>query len=92
MTPNDFDLLPPRELTPQPYSKGTPTRVGGLNTEDLGKELFTFIERAYPKPPEEAPKKLVDEGFVKASNSKEHHSNSPALAKVIGWEVDSHGS
>ena len=24
--------------------KGTPTRVGGLNTEELGKELFTFIE------------------------------------------------
>lgn len=88
---------------------GTPSRVGGLDTADVGRELLVFYDRAFPadstsastadenteenadaKHTEEASvsssaplQRLADDGFVKPKGSKEHHSNSPQLAKVL---------
>jgi len=62
--------------------KGTPSRVGGLDTGDLGKELLALHARAFG---DEAPSpmRLSDDGLVKPKASKEHHSNSPQLAKLL---------
>jgi len=69
--------------------RGTPSRVGGLDTADVGRELLVFCDRAFPAAAEEKAEevavkpRLVDDGFVKPKGSKEHHSNSPQLAKVL---------
>jgi len=84
---------------------GTPSRVGGLDTADVGRELLVFYDRAFPDTTstsataedasnieDTAPntdkgssslQRLADDGFVKPKGSKEHHSNSPQLAKVL---------
>ena len=64
--------------------KGTPSRIGGLDTADLEKELVTMHERAFA-PRDEGAKKLAlpDDGHIKPKPRMEHHSNSAALAKVL---------
>ncbi|CAN0141462.1 unnamed protein product, partial [Discosporangium mesarthrocarpum] len=60
--------------------RGTPSRLGGLETEDLANETASFLERAFGK---EEVKKLVNYGYVQFYRSGEYHHNSPLLMQTL---------
>eukprot|EP00281_Chroomonas_sp_CCMP1168_P021546 CAMPEP_0206230908 /NCGR_PEP_ID=MMETSP0047_2-20121206/10538_1 /ASSEMBLY_ACC=CAM_ASM_000192 /TAXON_ID=195065 /ORGANISM="Chroomonas mesostigmatica_cf, Strain CCMP1168" /LENGTH=2187 /DNA_ID=CAMNT_0053654419 /DNA_START=28 /DNA_END=6591 /DNA_ORIENTATION=+ len=60
--------------------KGTVSRVGGLNTEDLANEVISLHSTGFPETPL---KSLENYGFVKYYTGKEYHHNSPPLTKLL---------
>ena len=68
--------------------KGTVSRVGGVNFEDIASELFTFHSQAFP---ELQHKKLENYGFVQYRPTGEYHINSPEMAKALHKAVAGDG-
>ncbi|CAN0041385.1 unnamed protein product, partial [Ectocarpus sp. 8 AP-2014] len=60
--------------------KGTPSRLGGLETHDLACETASFMEKAFG---DEGLKKLANYGYVQFFRSGEYHHNSPILMKTL---------
>ncbi|CAM9825035.1 unnamed protein product, partial [Hapterophycus canaliculatus] len=60
--------------------KGTPSRLGGLETHDLACETASFMVRAFG---DEGLKKLANYGYVQFFRSGEYHHNSPLLMKTL---------
>ena len=60
--------------------KGTTSRVGGLNLQDIAQEVISFHSRAFP---ELQGKKLENFGFINYKPGGEYHMNSPEMAKAL---------
>ncbi|MEO1387432.1 MAG: glutamate synthase large subunit [Cyanobacteria bacterium J06634_6] len=60
--------------------RGSVSRLGGLRIEELGKEILSFHEKAFP---EIAKKRLENMGFVQSRPSGEYHMNNPAMTKLL---------
>eukprot|EP00903_Cladosiphon_okamuranus_P012610 g11799.t1 len=60
--------------------RGTPSRLGGLETHDLACETASFMEKAFG---DEGLKKLANYGYVQFFRSGEYHHNSPLLMKTL---------
>ncbi len=65
--------------------KGTVSRVGGMQAEDLASEVISFHHLAFP---ELHTKKLENYGFVQYKNGGEYHMNSPEMAKALHKAVN----
>ncbi|CAN0192586.1 unnamed protein product, partial [Laminaria digitata] len=60
--------------------RGTPSRLGGLEVQDLACETASFMEKAFG---EVGVKKLANYGYVQFFRSGEYHHNSPLLMKTL---------
>jgi glutamate synthase (ferredoxin) len=69
--------------------KGTTSRVGGLNLEELANEVIAFHHKAFP---ELQAKKLENYGFVNYKKGGEYHMNSPEMAKSLHKAVAAYGN
>lgn len=65
--------------------RGTTSRIGGLNCQELAQEVLSFHSKAFP---ELTAKKLENLGFVQYRPGGEYHSNSPELVKTLHKAVD----
>ncbi|WP_084639309.1 glutamate synthase large subunit [Geitlerinema sp. PCC 9228] len=57
---------------------GTTSRIGGLNLEDLNREIQEFHGKAFPHL-----KKLENWGLIQYRGSGEYHINNPDMSKVL---------
>ncbi|WP_019498548.1 glutamate synthase-related protein [Pseudanabaena sp. PCC 6802] len=60
--------------------RGTTSRVGGMELDDIASEVISFHSRAFP---ELQSKKLENFGFVQYRPGGEYHMNSPEMAKAL---------
>jgi len=68
--------------------KGTVSRVGGMEAQDIAREVISFHHLAFP---ELHSKKLENYGFVQYKNGGEYHMNSPEMAKALHKAVAGDG-
>jgi glutamate synthase (ferredoxin) len=59
---------------------GTPSRMGGLELEDLAREVVTFHQQAYP---ELKSTKLIQYGLLAYKPDGEYHINNPQMVKAL---------
>ncbi|BAQ64185.1 glutamate synthase large subunit [Geminocystis sp. NIES-3709] len=69
--------------------KGTTSRVGGLNLQEVANEIISFHQKAFP---ELQAKKLENYGYVNYKKGGEYHMNSPEMAKALHKAVASYGT
>ncbi|MFN3926188.1 MAG: glutamate synthase-related protein [Pseudanabaenaceae cyanobacterium] len=60
--------------------KGTTSRIGGMQFENIADEVVAFHQQAFP---ELQLKKLENYGFVQYKPSGEYHMNSPEMVKAL---------
>ncbi|WP_121970312.1 glutamate synthase large subunit [Leptolyngbya sp. BC1307] len=65
--------------------KGSVSRLGGLEIEELAQETMSFHEKAFP---ELTRKRLENMGFVQSRPSGEYHMNNPAMTKLLHKAVE----
>jgi glutamate synthase (ferredoxin) len=65
--------------------RGTTSRIGGINCQELAQEILSVHSKAFP---ELSINKLENLGFVQFRPSGEYHSNSPELVKALHKAVD----
>ncbi|TAF15042.1 MAG: glutamate synthase subunit alpha, partial [Nostocales cyanobacterium] len=65
--------------------RGTTSRIGGINCQELAQEVLSVHSKAFP---ELSANKLENLGFVQFRPSGEYHSNSPELVKALHKAVD----
>jgi len=69
--------------------KGTTSRVGGLNLQEVANEVISFHHKAFP---ELQAKKLENYGYVNYKKGGEYHMNSPEMAKALHKAVATYGT
>lgn len=69
--------------------KGTTSRVGGLNLQEVANEVISFHHKAFP---ELQGKKLENYGYVNYKKGGEYHMNSPEMAKSLHKAVAAYGT
>nr|WP_144051406.1 glutamate synthase large subunit [Geminocystis herdmanii] len=69
--------------------KGTTSRVGGLNLQEVANEIISFHQKAFP---ELQGKKLENYGYVNYKKGGEYHMNSPEMAKALHKAVSAYGT
>lgn len=69
--------------------KGTTSRVGGLNLQEVANEIISFHKLAFP---ELQTKKLENYGYVNYKKGGEYHTNSPEMAKSLHKAVAAYGN
>ncbi|NET72230.1 MAG: glutamate synthase large subunit [Sphaerospermopsis sp. SIO1G2] len=65
--------------------RGTTSRIGGINCQELAQEVLSVHSKAFPQL---TISKLENLGFVQFRPSGEYHSNSPELVKSLHKAVD----
>ncbi|MBD2393767.1 glutamate synthase large subunit [Cyanobacterium aponinum FACHB-4101] len=69
--------------------RGTTSRVGGLNLQEVANEIISFHQKAFP---ELQAKKLENYGYVNYKKGGEYHMNSPEMAKTLHKAVSAYGT
>ncbi|MEE9286180.1 MAG: glutamate synthase large subunit, partial [Dehalococcoidia bacterium] len=59
---------------------GTPARLGGIGLKEIGEDVLFWHERAFP---DDAPKKLVDVGYIRFRREGEYHGFNPAVVTAL---------
>jgi glutamate synthase (ferredoxin) len=65
--------------------KGSVSRLGGLEIEELAHETLSFHQKAFPQLNH---KRLDNMGFVQSRPSGEYHMNNPAMTKLLHKAVE----
>lgn len=68
--------------------KGTTSRVGGLNLQEIANEVISFHQKAFPQL---QGSKLENYGFVNYKKGGEYHMNSPEMSKSLHKAVAAYG-
>ncbi len=75
-----FEIIGLAEEVVERSFTGTPARLGGIGLKELGEDVLTWHERAFP---DEPPKKLMDVGYIRFRKEGEYHGFNPEVVKAL---------